>query len=72
MEVLAVSRRSTPARIDAAHREATRQRLLSTGLLPCWRLAVYPGGAHLMSVSLDLVGPAVGTGSGRTPLSECL
>jgi hypothetical protein len=26
-------RRADPARIDAAHREATRQRLLSTGML---------------------------------------
>ena len=27
-------RRADPARIDAARREATRQRLLSTGMLP--------------------------------------
>ena len=29
-----MSRRSTPERIDAAHREGTRQRLLRTGVLP--------------------------------------
>ena len=29
-----MSRRPDPARIDAARREATRRRLLSTGLLP--------------------------------------
>ena len=29
-----MSRRPDPARIDAARREATRRRLLSTGILP--------------------------------------
>ena len=29
-----MSRRPDPARIDAARREATRRRLLSTGMLP--------------------------------------
>jgi len=29
-----MSRRADPVRIAAAHREATRQRLLSTGMLP--------------------------------------
>jgi hypothetical protein len=29
-----VSRQSTPERIEAAHREATRHRLMSSGLLP--------------------------------------
>jgi hypothetical protein len=29
-----VSRRPDPSRIDAARREATRRRLLSTGILP--------------------------------------
>lgn len=29
-----MSRRSTPARLDAARREGTRQRLISAGILP--------------------------------------